>query len=72
LFVGPEDHELLEKVQDIADLCETLPNPTYEKKYATAILTLVQYFVGLDDGIESIIINAENDRGKKYVIKIIQ
>ena len=72
LFVSAEDHELLEKIQDIVDLCKTLPNPEYEKKFATAILTLTQYFVGLDDGIESITISAESDRGKKYVIKIIQ
>ena len=64
-FISPENRELLEAVQNVADLCGF-----DEKKYAAAILTLVQYFVGINDSIFNITISAENDRGKKYVIKI--
>jgi len=69
-FVDENDCELLEAVQNVADLCETSICDERQKKYASALLTLAQYFLGLDDDV-SIIINGENDRGK-YVIKIIQ
>ena len=69
LFVSPKDHELLKKIQNIVDLCETSGDER-QKKYATAILTMVQYFCGLNDYVKSVIISAESDRGKKYVIKI--
>jgi hypothetical protein len=64
--------KILEKIQNICYVCELSTLEERQKKYATAILTLVQYFCGMHDVIHSITIKAENDAGKKYTIKITQ
>ena len=63
-----DQEELYDKIVDVVDFCE---HPVRDEfAYATAILTLTQWFVGIDDYIHSIIITATNDKGEKYRITI--
>lgn len=70
VFEKPEDSEIRALIR-LKALVETLESYTErEKMYKSTILTPVNYFLGIDDVVEEIVIKAENDKGEKYVIVI--
>jgi predicted SpoU family rRNA methylase len=61
------EKKVSELIIKLGDLCE---GEDRHKKYASAILTLIQYFCGVNDFVKSVTIKAEDARGEPYEIVI--
>jgi hypothetical protein len=63
--------KLWKKLQPLLELLEKGDYQERFNKYATAIMTIVQYMCGVDDEIRKITIEASDDQGKPYKIIIL-
>jgi len=64
-------NEIIDEVDRfVSFIFKNVNSLNYRKVWAYIITQIIQYFLGLDDMLEKVIIKGRNDKGEKYTLTI--